>query len=101
MHAAPFASLCRSNIGITANGCGDASASPFLVALLRSIPYLVPLQTGDKMTNVSGSAEKVQLRKWLSRFAVDSLQKEGWKVEKVPKFGKSSVRRISRNGEKK
>lgn len=48
------------------------------------------------MTNVSGSAEKVRIRKLLFLAGVSTLQKEGWTVDKIPKFGKSSVRRITK-----
>ncbi len=51
------------------------------------------------MTNVSASKEKVQRRRRLFQVGLDALTKEGWRVERVQGSGKSSLRRITRNGE--
>jgi len=50
------------------------------------------------MTNVSSSVEKLTLRKFLFNTAVEALKKEGWRVERIARAGKSSVRRISKGG---
>ena len=50
------------------------------------------------MTNVSGTTQKVTLRKFLFRTAVEALQEDGWKVERIARAGKSSVRRIKKAG---
>jgi hypothetical protein len=46
------------------------------------------------MTNVSATPEKLTIRARLFRAAETALEKEGWKVERIPRSGKSSVRRI-------
>jgi hypothetical protein len=46
------------------------------------------------MTNVSATREKLSIRARLFRAAETALEKEGWKVERIPRSGKSSVRRI-------
>ena len=51
------------------------------------------------MTNVSGSPGKVNLRNLLRQIGVEALQKNGWRVERIPKSGKSSVRRITKGKE--
>jgi hypothetical protein len=51
------------------------------------------------MTNIFKTADKLNLRHELFRVAVDALQADGWKVEKVPRSGKGSVRKISRGTE--
>jgi hypothetical protein len=51
------------------------------------------------MTNVSGTPDKVRLRKLLFQIGVKALEKEGWHVERIPKAGKSSVRRITKGRE--
>jgi hypothetical protein len=48
------------------------------------------------MTNVSGNAEKTSLRAELFQIAVRALEEQGWKVERIQRNGKSSVRRISK-----
>jgi hypothetical protein len=50
------------------------------------------------MTNVYGHPEKASMRDRLFGIGLDTLRKEGWKVDKIPGFGKSSVRRITRGG---
>jgi len=52
------------------------------------------------MTNVSGTPRKRATRKGLFAFGVESLQKEGWTVSRVPRGGKASLREISRGSEK-
>lgn len=51
------------------------------------------------MTNVYGSPEKVAMKTRLLRIAIEVLQRDGWKVEREPRSGKSSVRRITKGGE--
>ena len=53
------------------------------------------------MTNVFVSDEKLGMKKQLFGVAVDALEAQGWKVERVQGSGKSSVRRISRGAESK
>ena len=51
------------------------------------------------MTNVSATPEKVELRRRLFGLGEKALEQDGWRIERVPGSGKSSVRRIIRNGE--
>jgi hypothetical protein len=51
------------------------------------------------MTNVFGVPEKGPRREKLFRIGLETLQKYGWKVERIPGIGKSSVRRITKGGE--
>lgn len=51
------------------------------------------------MTNVSASPEKVSIRKALFDGAITALEAEDYRVERIPRSGKSSVRKITRNGE--
>lgn len=53
------------------------------------------------MTNVYASPEKVSMKSHLFKTAVEALEGAGWKVERVPGSGKSSVRRITRGAESK
>jgi len=53
------------------------------------------------MTNICGTPEKASLRRQLFSIAVQALEKEGWKVEREPGSGKSSVRRITKNRQSK
>lgn len=48
------------------------------------------------MTNVFPTKEKVDLKYKLFNLGVQTLQEEGWKVERVAGSGKSSMRRISK-----
>lgn len=48
------------------------------------------------MTNVSSTPKKVSVRKFLFNAAEDALKKEGWKVERIARSGKASVRRITK-----
>ncbi|WP_044562971.1 hypothetical protein [Azospirillum sp. B4] len=50
------------------------------------------------MTNVYSYPEKKTARDALFAFAVKSLEKEGWSVTRVPKGGKGSLRRITKDG---
>lgn len=52
------------------------------------------------MTNVS-TPEKVATRRGLFRLAEKALESKGWKVGRVPRGGKSSLREITRGKEKK
>ena len=53
------------------------------------------------MTNVSATQQKLDLRNILFNVGVQALQEQGWKVERVPGAGKSSMRRISKGQESK
>lgn len=53
------------------------------------------------MTNVYGSAKKINMKTHLFQTAVEALEKEGWKVERVQGSGKSSVRRITKGRDSK
>ncbi len=53
------------------------------------------------MTNVYATPEKASMKKQLFGIAVEALEKAGWKVERVPGSGKSSVRRITKGAESK
>ena len=53
------------------------------------------------MTNVSSTAEKLSLRGFLFQVAEEALAKEGWKVERIARSGKASVRRITKGKEEK
>jgi hypothetical protein len=52
------------------------------------------------MTNIFNSPEKHERKKRLFEIGVETLQRQGWTVTKE-KLGKSSVRRISKNGDSK
>jgi hypothetical protein len=52
----------------------------------------------DKMTNIFKSPKKASTKNHLFNIAVEALQTAGWKVERVPGNGKSSVRRIVKGG---
>ncbi|HZF81939.1 MAG TPA: hypothetical protein VE084_00500 [Burkholderiaceae bacterium] len=51
------------------------------------------------MTNVFGSPEKVGRRNRLFQIGVEALQRDGWTVERIQGAGKSSVRRIRKEGQ--
>lgn len=53
------------------------------------------------MGNVYGTPQKVGMKALLFRIAVESLKNDGWKVEREPGSGKSSVRRITRGNDSK
>lgn len=48
------------------------------------------------MTNVSGTPTKRETRSGLFVFAVETLEKEGWTVSRVPRGGKASLRLITK-----
>lgn len=49
------------------------------------------------MTNVSGPG-KVAVRNFLKRTALKELERQGYKVERIPRAGKGSLRRITKDG---
>jgi len=53
------------------------------------------------MTNIFGEPKKMATKQDLFQFAIDALERNGWKVERIPGIGKSSVRRIVKGSEKK
>src|SRR4051794_27247295 len=53
------------------------------------------------MADVSSTPEKVVTRRGLFRLAEKALEGDGWKVSRVPRGGKSSLREITRGTEKK
>jgi hypothetical protein len=50
------------------------------------------------MANVFATPDKVRVRKQLFQAGIETLQKDGWKVERIPRRGKSSLRRITKGG---
>src|ERR1700693_3532560 len=48
------------------------------------------------MTNVSATQGKLTVRSLLFRAAEEALEKGGWRVERIPRSGKSSIRRITK-----
>src|SRR5262245_30293778 len=52
------------------------------------------------MTNVFATPVKVTRRDSLFQAGLDTLKRDGWKVERIPGFGKSSVRRITKGGKR-
>ena len=53
------------------------------------------------MTNIFKTPAKVSIKTKLFNCGVAALEQDGWKVERIPKVGKSSVRRIVRDSESK
>ena len=53
------------------------------------------------MTNIFETTEKVERKHRLFQIGVETLQKEGWTVAREKGLGKSSVRRITKNGDSK
>ena len=53
------------------------------------------------MTDVSGTPQKVALRRQLFEIGIRVLEEKGWRVERVSGSGKSSVRRIVKGSERK
>jgi hypothetical protein len=51
------------------------------------------------MTNVSGTPKKRATRRGLFAFGVQTLEKNGWKVSRVPRGGKASLRLITKGAE--
>lgn len=50
------------------------------------------------MTNIFGSPEKAERRDRLFEIAVETLERYGWKVERIERSGKAGVRRITKGG---
>jgi hypothetical protein len=50
----------------------------------------------EAMTNVSATQEKLFIRSQLFRAAQQALEKDGWRVERIARSGKSSMRRITK-----
>jgi hypothetical protein len=50
------------------------------------------------VTNIFKTPEKASIRAELFQNAVETLEKHGWTVERIPREGKSSVRRITKDG---
>lgn len=50
------------------------------------------------MTNIFNTPKKGLTRDRLFQIGIETLQKEGWRIERIPGIGKSSVRRIMKNG---
>ena len=53
------------------------------------------------MTDIFGTPKKKSMKNQLFRIAIEVLEKEGWRVERVPGSGKSSVRRITKGEQSK
>jgi hypothetical protein len=53
------------------------------------------------MTNIFGTPKKVSRKTELFNAGIAALEKEGWTVERIPKVGKSSIRRIVKGHESK
>lgn len=53
------------------------------------------------MTNIFGGADKGPMKTRLFNIGVEALEGAGWKVERVPGSGKSSVRRITKGSASK
>lgn len=51
------------------------------------------------MTNVYATPEKVSTKARLFQIGVETLEGRGWTVERIPKMGKASVRRITKGKE--
>ncbi|MEM8821636.1 MAG: hypothetical protein AAGE90_19280 [Pseudomonadota bacterium] len=49
-----------------------------------------------EMANIFSSPRKISMRDWLFTLAIEALESDGWKVEKIPGSGKSSIRRLSK-----
>lgn len=52
------------------------------------------------MTNISGYPEKIATRRGLFEFGIQTLEREGWKVSRILRGGKASLRLISKGSEK-
>ncbi len=53
------------------------------------------------MANIFGSTKKISRKAELFKAALAALEKDGWAVERIPKVGKSSIRRITKGLESK
>jgi hypothetical protein len=59
--------------------------------------FLILVETGlVQVTNVSANQKKLFIRSRLFRAAEEALKKDGWRVERIARAGKSSVRRITK-----
>lgn len=52
------------------------------------------------MTNVSGTPAKRATRKGLFAFGIETLEKNGWRVSRIPRGGKASLRLITKGAKK-
>jgi hypothetical protein len=52
------------------------------------------------MTNVSATPAKRATRKGLFAFGIETLEKDGWKVSRIPRGGKASLRLITKGSKK-
>ncbi len=53
------------------------------------------------MTNIFGTPTKGPMKTQLFKIAEGALEKDGWQIERMVGTGKSSLRRITKNGESK
>ena len=53
------------------------------------------------MANIFGTPKKASMKSKLFNAGVEALEQEGWTVERIPKVGKSSIRRIVKGDESK
>lgn len=53
------------------------------------------------MTNIFSSPKKVSRKKFLFNAGIEALEKDGWTVDRIPKIGKSSIRRAVKGDESK
>lgn len=53
------------------------------------------------MTNIFSTPKKVSRKTELFNAGIAALEKEGWSIERIPKIGKSSIRRIVKGQESK
>lgn len=67
--------------------------------MFRTLPYYFQREVGT-MTNVFGTPGKKPMRDRLFQIGLETLHQQGWKIERIPGVGKSSVRRISKEGGK-
>ena len=58
-------------------------------------------QNEKEMTNIFGTPNKTATKTKLFNSGIEALEQEGWKVERIPKVGKSSIRRIVKGDESK
>jgi hypothetical protein len=100
--------------GFRSASLGDEADLRFPQALARFSSFFPPFLTfpelylcllpersvkEEKMANINVKPGKAELRRKLFAIGVESLERDGWKVERVPGEGKSSVRRITKGGE--
>ena len=53
------------------------------------------------MTNIFATPKKVSRKTELFNASINALEKDGWTVERIPKVGKSSIRKIVKGNESK